>query len=53
MVSAMNGSMVLVKGPVTSSLVCLKCSSKIYGRDFGVDLVCLPLSQLDFVLGMN
>ena len=23
------------------------------GKDFGVDLVCLPLDQLDVILGMN
>lgn len=40
-------------GSVTTSLVCVKCILTIYGRDFGVDLICLPLSQLDVVLGMN
>ena len=25
----------------------------IFRRDFGIDLVCLPLEQLDVILGMN
>ena len=25
----------------------------IFGRGFGMDLVCLPLEQLDIILGMN
>lgn len=29
------------------------CPLIIYDRDFGIDLVCLPLSQLDVILGMN
>ncbi|XP_058759506.1 uncharacterized protein LOC131632797 [Vicia villosa] len=53
---AMNGEMVvdlLAKGSVTTSLVRLKCPLSIFDRDFGVDLVCLPLSGLDVVLSMN
>ena len=54
--SSMNGEMVVdtpTKGPVTTSIVCLKCPLSIYDRDFVVDLVCLPLSGLDVILGMN
>lgn len=31
----------------------MKCSSTIYGWDFDVDLVCVPLSQIDVILGMK
>jgi hypothetical protein len=41
------------KGSVTTSLVCLKCPLSRFGRDFAVDLVCLPLSGMDVILGMN
>jgi len=54
--SCMNGEMVVEtpgKGSVTTSLVCLKCSLSMFGRDFEVDLVCLPLSGMDVILGMN
>ena len=34
----------LTNGSVTTSLVCVKCILTIYGRDFRVDLICLPLS---------
>ncbi|XP_058778997.1 uncharacterized protein LOC131652998 [Vicia villosa] len=54
-VSSMNGSMIigiLTYGFVTTLLVCLNFLLTIYSKEFGVDLVCLPLSQLDFILGM-
>ncbi|XP_058774748.1 uncharacterized protein LOC131649018 [Vicia villosa] len=54
--SSMNGEMVVevpAKGTVTTSLVCLRCPLSIFGRDSAVDLVCLPLSGLDVILGMN
>jgi len=54
--SSMNGEMVVetpAKGLVTTSLVCLKCPLLIFGRDFTLDLVCLPLSEMDVILGMN
>ena len=54
--SSMNGGMVVetpAKGLVTTSLVCLKCPLSMFGRDFEVDLVCLPLSGMDVILGMN
>jgi len=54
--SSMNGEMVVetpAKGLVTTSLVCLKCPLSMFGRDFEVDLVCLPLSGMDVILGMN
>lgn len=55
-VSTMNGSMVidtLASGSVTISLVCLNWPVTIFGWNFGVDLVTLPLSQLDVILEMN
>ena len=54
--SFMNGEMFLetpAKGLMTTSLVCLKFPLSIFGRDFTVDLVCLPLSGMDVILGMN
>jgi len=54
--SCMNGEMVVetpAKGSVTTSLVCLKCPLSMFGRDFEVDLVCLPLSGMDVILDMN
>src|SRR4051812_4640490 len=43
----------LAMGSVSTSYVCLNCMLSIFGRDFGIDLVCLPLEQLDVILGMN
>jgi len=54
--SDMNGEMVVetpAKGSVTTSLVCLSCPLSMFGRDFEVDLVCLPLVGMDVILGMN
>ncbi|XP_050908621.1 uncharacterized protein LOC127122305 [Lathyrus oleraceus] len=54
--SVMRGSMIIdtpVMGSVTSSSVCLKCPLNICDKYFEVDLVCLPLSQLDVILGMD
>ncbi|XP_050884013.1 uncharacterized protein LOC127087186 [Lathyrus oleraceus] len=52
----MIGSMVIdtpTNGSVTISLVCLNCSLTIYGKEFGVDLICFPLNQLDVTFRMN
>jgi hypothetical protein len=54
--SNMNGEMVIetpAKGSMTTSLVCLRCPLYMFGRDFEIDLVCLPLSGMDVILGMN
>src|SRR4051812_23598755 len=40
-------------GSVTTSSACLNYPVDIFGRKFGMDLVCLPLNQLDIILGMN
>lgn len=55
-VSPMKGNMVIdtpTNGFVTTLLGCLNCPLSIYGNDFQVDLICLPLSQLVVILGMN
>ncbi|XP_058775373.1 uncharacterized protein LOC131649637, partial [Vicia villosa] len=55
-ISEINGSMVIdtpASGSVTTSFACLNCPIDIFGREFGMDLVCLPLEQLDVILGMN
>ncbi|XP_058726259.1 uncharacterized protein LOC131597586 [Vicia villosa] len=52
----MNGESVVdpqAKGSMTTSLVCLKFPLSIFDRDFVIELVCLPLSGLDVILGMN
>ncbi|XP_027348089.1 uncharacterized protein LOC113859544 [Abrus precatorius] len=38
---------------VMTSSICLGCTIMIHGRTFKVDLICLPLSQLDVVLGID
>ena len=55
-VSSMVESMVidtLTNDSMTTSWVCLNFTLTIYGKDFGIDLVFLLLSQLDVILGMN
>ncbi|XP_050909645.1 uncharacterized protein LOC127123471 [Lathyrus oleraceus] len=55
-VSSMNGEMIIVtppKGSVTTTSVCLNCPLLIFDKDFGVDLICLPLENLDVILGMS
>lgn len=39
--------------PVTVNVICLNCSITISGKEYFIDLVCLPLTQLDVILGMN
>ncbi|XP_027368288.1 uncharacterized protein LOC113874256 [Abrus precatorius] len=39
--------------PVVTSWVCLGCAIMVHGREFEVDLICLPLSQLDVILGID
>lgn len=43
----------LASGSVTTSMVCLNCHVTNFERDFGMDLACLPLSQICVILGMN
>src|ERR1044072_1337507 len=51
-ISNMDGSMVIdtpASGSVTTSYVCRNCPIVIFGRGFGMDLVWLPLEQLDII----
>lgn len=54
--SSIVGNMVIdtpTNGSVTTSLVYLKCPLIIYSKSFAMNLVCLQLSQLDVILGIN
>ncbi|KAK2375585.1 cleavage and polyadenylation specificity factor subunit [Trifolium repens] len=55
-VSEMSGCMEIetpASGFVTTQLVCLKCPVDVFGRSFSMDLVCIPLSGIDVIFGMN
>ena len=39
--------------PVITSRMCSKCPIIVEGRSFVADLICLPLSYLDVILGMD
>ena len=54
-VSSLNKDLVVetpTSGFVLTSNVCLNCLVEISGRTFVIDLICLPLSQIDVILGM-
>ncbi|XP_050896449.1 uncharacterized protein LOC127103225 [Lathyrus oleraceus] len=54
--SPLVGSMVIdtpTNGSVTTALVCSSFPFTIYGKNFVMDLVCLPLHQINIILGMN
>lgn len=38
---------------VVTSNFCSKCLIVVNGREFCVNLICLPLSNIDVILGMN
>ncbi|XP_058775799.1 uncharacterized protein LOC131650075 [Vicia villosa] len=38
---------------VEARLICKDCSVSFNGRDFPIDLICLPLKKLDVILGMD
>ncbi|GAU33554.1 hypothetical protein TSUD_143470, partial [Trifolium subterraneum] len=40
-------------GSVITRLVCRNCLVSVFGRHFGMDLVCIPLSGIDVIFGMN
>ncbi|GAU50683.1 hypothetical protein TSUD_410390 [Trifolium subterraneum] len=40
-------------GSVITRLVCRNCPVFVFGRHFGMDLVCIPLSGIDVIFGMN
>ncbi|XP_050876480.1 uncharacterized protein LOC127080192 [Lathyrus oleraceus] len=55
-VSTMSSGLIIdtpTNGLMTTSLIFLNCPLSIYGRDFGVDLICLPLSDIYVILGMS
>ncbi|XP_028196614.1 uncharacterized protein LOC114381538 [Glycine soja] len=55
-VSSLNKDLVIetpTSGFVITSNVCLNCPMEISGRTFLIDLICLPLSQIDVILGMD
>jgi len=55
-VSSLNKDLVVetpTSGSVLTSDVCLDCLVEISGRTFLIDLICLPLSQIDIILGMD
>lgn len=39
--------------PVTTSLACLDCQITIENINFFITLVCLPLTQIDVIIGMD
>lgn len=54
--SSMYGSMVIdtpTLGPVLMLWVCLNCLLTIYGKNFGMYILYLPLRKLYVILGMN
>jgi len=55
-VSSLNKDLVVetpTSGSVLTFDVCLNCSVEISGRIFLIDLICLPLSEIDVILGMD
>ena len=38
---------------VLTSIVCLECPLIVEGRKFKINLICLPLQDLDVILGMD
>ena len=40
-------------GCVLTSNVCLNCPVEIFCRTFLIDLICLPLNQIDVLMGMD
>ena len=42
-----------INGFILTFDVCLNCPIEISDRKFLIDLICLPLSQIDVILGMD
>ncbi|PNX66755.1 cellular nucleic acid-binding protein, partial [Trifolium pratense] len=40
-------------GSVTTRFVCRDCPVTVFGRHFGMDLVCIQLSGIDVIFAMN
>jgi len=43
----------LVSGLVRTSSLCARCPVKVEGRRYKVNLICLPLQELEVILGMD
>ncbi|XP_027364503.1 uncharacterized protein LOC113871606 [Abrus precatorius] len=55
-ISLMTGNLIVstLAGPsIATSLVCRDCRIYLEGQEFLVNLICLPLSDLDVILGMD
>ncbi|GAU10302.1 hypothetical protein TSUD_418910, partial [Trifolium subterraneum] len=55
-VTEMSGRMEIetpASGSVTTRLVCLDCPVSVFDRHFGMDLVCIQMSGIDAIFGMN
>ncbi|WJX89958.1 hypothetical protein P8452_71908 [Trifolium repens] len=55
-VSEMLGCMEIetpASGSVTTQLVCRECPMTVFGKSFDMDLVCISLSGIDVIFGMN
>lgn len=56
LVSTLSSGLIIdtpTNGSVNTYLIFLNCPLSIHDRDFGVDLIFLPLSDLDVILEMN
>ncbi|XP_052723766.1 uncharacterized protein LOC128193721 [Vigna angularis] len=42
-----------VAGEVRTSTVCIRCPIEVEGRRYKVNLICLPLKELEVILGMD
>lgn len=54
--STLNSGLIIdtsTNGSVTTSLVCMNCPLSIYGKEFGIDIICLPLEDINVIMGMN
>jgi len=55
-ISSLNKDLVVetpTSGSVLTSNVCLDCPVEVSGKIIMIDLICLPLSQIDVILGMD
>ncbi|XP_047167498.1 uncharacterized protein LOC124836393 [Vigna umbellata] len=43
----------LAAGEVRTSTVCVRCPIEVEGRRYKVNLICLPLKELEVILGMD
>jgi len=55
-VSSLNKDLMVeipTSGSMSTSHVCLNCPMEISGTTFLIDLICLPFSQIDVILGID